>query len=228
MASSGTVGATGVGRALAAIGGIRIAWAGRNGQDFPEQEADCDVSVIDAALLCEMDNGACQERTDGRVKPAPRIVIDGTVRHDRLLRAIRIGARGYWSCEDPFERFVAGVYRVASGGWSFAPSVRQCLHVNSSGVSYQSLPDQLPVIHLTQRQNEILSLLVRGLTTRECAKILQLAPSTIENHKRAVMDKLCVRRTVDLLRIVMIRGLLLEEESVRSSVVWEGEAPAEP
>jgi len=126
------------------------------------------------------------------------------------LAALRVGARGYWSCEDSLERFVAGLYRVASGGWAFSPSVRQCLRIGSNGVTYESLPDRLPVVYLTQRQNEILSLLVRGKTTRDCAELLHLSPSTVENHKRAVMDKLEVRRTVDLLRIVMTRGLLRE------------------
>jgi DNA-binding CsgD family transcriptional regulator/nucleotide-binding universal stress UspA family protein len=61
---------------------------------------------------------------------------------------------------------------------------------------------------LTAREAEVLVYLAQGLTVKECARVLRLSPSTIDNHKSRMMRKLNLHRMVDLARIAVREGLL--------------------
>jgi DNA-binding NarL/FixJ family response regulator len=61
---------------------------------------------------------------------------------------------------------------------------------------------------LTKREREVLRLIARGMTASECAFKLDLAPSTVENHKWNMMRKLGTHRVAELVQIAVLGGLL--------------------
>jgi DNA-binding NarL/FixJ family response regulator len=61
---------------------------------------------------------------------------------------------------------------------------------------------------LTDRELEVILLLSEGRSVKECAELLNLAESTIENHKFRLMRKLGVHRFTDVLRIAFRAGLI--------------------
>lgn len=59
-----------------------------------------------------------------------------------------------------------------------------------------------PLEHsLTQREAQVLSLLVGGHTSKDIAKLIHLSPATIKVHKSRLMQKLNVSTLPDLVRI---------------------------
>ncbi len=60
---------------------------------------------------------------------------------------------------------------------------------------------------LTPREKEIMRLASLGCTDQEAAKILKLAPSTINNHKARAMAKLGTDKTVLLTRLALKLGV---------------------
>ena len=60
---------------------------------------------------------------------------------------------------------------------------------------------------LTPREREIMRLASLGCTDQEAAKILKLAPSTINNHKARAMAKLGTDKTVLLTRLALKMGV---------------------
>ena len=60
---------------------------------------------------------------------------------------------------------------------------------------------------LTPREKEIMRLASLGCTDQEAAKILKLAPSTINNHKARAMAKLGTDKTVLLTRLALKLGI---------------------
>ena len=56
---------------------------------------------------------------------------------------------------------------------------------------------------LTPRENEVLALLVEGLSQREIAGRLNISPRTVEVYKARMMEKLQCRSLAELIRIVM-------------------------
>lgn len=63
---------------------------------------------------------------------------------------------------------------------------------------------------LTPREQEILSLVMQGLTTRDIAKQLQRSFNTIAMHRRHILKKLGVTSTAQALVVARQRRLIGE------------------
>jgi DNA-binding CsgD family transcriptional regulator len=68
---------------------------------------------------------------------------------------------------------------------------------------------------LTERQREILQLVVEGQNTKEIAGILNISPKTVEYHRLKLMDSLKNHDVSGLVRFAVRVGLLPEEMLVR-------------
>ena len=56
---------------------------------------------------------------------------------------------------------------------------------------------------LTPREQEVLEIVVRGLTQREVGELLGISSRTVEVHKRRIMAKLRVNSVAELIRFVL-------------------------
>ena len=62
------------------------------------------------------------------------------------------------------------------------------------------------VSHLTQREREVMDLIVAGKANKEVAAELGLSPKTVEVHRAHVMEKMQVASLADLVRIALLAG----------------------
>ncbi len=53
---------------------------------------------------------------------------------------------------------------------------------------------------LTDRENQILDKVVRGLSSKEIARELGLSPKTVENHRCDILRKMGARNSIELVR----------------------------
>ncbi len=60
---------------------------------------------------------------------------------------------------------------------------------------------------LTERQQEVLALLVKGNTMREVAAILKITPRTVAFHKYRIMEKLGISSNAELIRYAVRRRI---------------------
>ena len=65
----------------------------------------------------------------------------------------------------------------------------------------------MPQINLTKREAEVVRLVSLGCTVPEAAKILRLAPSTVDNHKSRAMAKLGTDKVALLVRVAIKRRI---------------------
>lgn len=61
---------------------------------------------------------------------------------------------------------------------------------------------------LTAREQEVLLMIARGLTTQEIADEIGLSPNTIKSHSRALFSKLAAHNRVQALAVATERGLI--------------------
>ncbi len=61
---------------------------------------------------------------------------------------------------------------------------------------------------LTPREQEVLQLIVDGLTSREIAERLVISANTVERHRANIMDKLNLHNRAELVRYAIARGLV--------------------
>ena len=58
-------------------------------------------------------------------------------------------------------------------------------------------------VQLTQRHRQVVRLLSLGCTVKEAAKILEISPSTVDNHKTAAMARLGTDKLALLTRLAI-------------------------
>lgn len=61
--------------------------------------------------------------------------------------------------------------------------------------------------HLTERQKEILKVLVQGYINKEAAELLGIAWSTLKNHAHAIMKRMRFSRMSDLRAHLIIESM---------------------
>ena len=69
--------------------------------------------------------------------------------------------------------------------------------------SIKDPPDGEAFASLTPREQEVLEIVVRGLTQREVGELLGISSRTVEVHKRRIMAKLRVNSVAELIRFVL-------------------------
>jgi DNA-binding NarL/FixJ family response regulator len=110
-----------------------------------------------------------------------------------VYEALRAGAAGFMLKAAPADRLVDAIEVVAAGEALLAPSLTQRLiaeHVRRPPPS-TGVPEQLR--ELTQREQEVLLLLARGLSNDEIAATLVVSLATVKTHVNRILAKLGLR-----------------------------------
>lgn len=119
-----------------------------------------------------------------------------------LIHGVKAGARGYLLKGVSPETLLEAIRTVAGGGtYLYAPLVSELARDGIRDSWRGDAPDILEP--LTERELEILRLMVSGLGNREIAAALALSEGTVKNHVSSIFSKLAVSdRTKAVLRAI--------------------------
>jgi FixJ family two-component response regulator len=73
-------------------------------------------------------------------------------------------------------------------------------------IEYREIQNRLD--HLTAREKEVLSLIVRGHSNKEMAKMLDISNRTIEAHRASIMEKMHANSLAELMLTVTLPEIL--------------------
>jgi DNA-binding NarL/FixJ family response regulator len=122
---------------------------------------------------------------------------------DYVTRAFRSGASGYLTKESIMDEIVQAVEKVSRGGKYISPSIADVL------VSLFDTEGELPPHKLlSDREYEVMTLLVRGKKTREIANELFLSPNTINTYRARILEKTNTKNIAELVRYAIKNNLL--------------------
>jgi DNA-binding NarL/FixJ family response regulator len=108
-----------------------------------------------------------------------------------VLGAIEAGARGYLLKDAAAEGVGTAIRELLAGGSPITPAIAQHLILRfQEGAPSQ---ERAPAPTLSQREQEVLELVVKGFTFNEIAKLLELSPHTVGTFVRRIYRKLEVR-----------------------------------
>ena len=135
--------------------------------------------------------------------PAVEIVILTTYDDDEyIVRGLRAGARGYL-LKDTGRQALFEVIRAAARGESLlSPAVVQKV------VAHLAEPESVGVEGLSEREREVLALLVQGSANKEIATRLYITERTVKAHVSSIFNKLGVNSRTEAVGVALRSGLV--------------------
>jgi DNA-binding NarL/FixJ family response regulator len=169
------------------------------------RETDPDVVVTDLSLR----EGDGLELIKQIRVSHPRVRVLVVSMHDENLyaeRAIRAGAMGFVSKNESAPRIIEAMRDVVDDRVHVSKHLADRLlqRMRSPGPA----PDLTPIDALSDREIEVLDLLGQGLSTREVAERLHLAPKTVHTYREHLKEKLGLRSAAELIRHAVARKIL--------------------
>lgn len=139
-----------------------------------------------------------------RAIPSMQITLFSMHRRVALLRqALEQGARGYVLKASAVEDLLSAIRAVHNGQYFLSAEIE----TDMIGVYLEKSRDKsLP--GLSERECQVLRMVVSGLTTKQIAEKLFLSPRTVEKHRAAFMQKLHLRNIHELMQYAIQEGIM--------------------
>jgi DNA-binding NarL/FixJ family response regulator len=128
-----------------------------------------------------------------------------------VKKMLRAGASGYLLKECASEELTHAIKTVVAGRVYLSPEINKALLDGFLAKPPAPAPKGLPA--LSDREIEVIKLLVEGLSTKDAAVALAVSPKTIETHRRHAYKKLGINNMADLTKHAIRAGLTSLESS---------------
>jgi DNA-binding NarL/FixJ family response regulator len=110
-------------------------------------------------------------------------------------RALRSGATGYITKDEPADNVLSAIRRVLAGEVYLSGSMTA---VFLKGLTSGMKSTARPLDRLTDRELEVLELIGRGHTTRQIAETLRLGVATVDTYRARIKEKMNLRTSTEL------------------------------
>jgi len=163
-----------------------------------------DLVVLDISM--PLLNGFESAKQIKKILPSAKLIfLSQHLNPAYLKQALRLGASGYVLKSGATEELQQAISAVLRGKTYITPAFGEEVIArlwNRSGEINKESED------LTDRQREILQLIIEGRGNKEIADILHLSVKTIEFHRARIMLKLGVKTVAELTKAALQRGLI--------------------
>jgi DNA-binding NarL/FixJ family response regulator len=144
------------------------------------------------------------------------LVVSANVDEREMLAAMAAGARGYLSKSAEGTEIVRAVREIAAGKNYVAPALASLLP--DTGRERQAGP----VIELSIREREVLSLVAAGERDQDIAHLLTISIRTVRSYLDRIRDKTGHRRRSELTRYAIENGILRGRRPITRMAIVEG------
>jgi len=196
-------------RALLALAAdIEVVSEAANGKEALEKVKEFAPDVVLMDLAMPVMSGL--EATRRIRREFPRTKVLAVTQYDDseyVVPLIEAGARGFVTKMAAFSQLASAIQAVYKGDSFLSPSAAAALidecqlktGVEGEKDSYQELTD---------REREVLKLVVEGHTAREIADMLVVSPKTVEWYKSSLMNKLNIHNRTDLIKFAIRKRVI--------------------
>jgi DNA-binding NarL/FixJ family response regulator len=193
------------------LGNFKVIFTAENGQDFLEKMMEARKMIEPDVVLMDIDmpimNGIeAVGKGKERYPNSKYLMLTIFDEDEKIFNAIRAGADGYLLKDEPIEKIKEAVINLLNNeGAPMSPSIaRKALNLlmNSKIDSLnKTTTKNQNDYNLTDREQEVLTILVQGLEYKEIATEMNVSPNTIRNHITNIYKKLHVTSKTQAIRV---------------------------
>jgi DNA-binding NarL/FixJ family response regulator len=203
-------------RSLLEAQGVEVVAEARNGREAVELAGihRPDVVLMDLAMP-EM-GGLDATRLLTAQEPGVAVVVLTASEDDAdLFEAVKSGAQGFLPKDLEADRFFALLQGVSRGEPALTPGLARKLL--GAFANREANATARPADALTEREREVLELLVQGVTSnRELAARLFVSENTIKYHLRHILDKLHLQNRAQVIAYALRHRLVEPSDADRA------------
>lgn len=180
---------------------LQLAGEAANGAEAIEQCASIhpDVVLMDM-VMPEMDGIAATRAIRSRFPSVQVIALTSFKEQELVHEALQAGAIGYLLKDVSADELAQAIRAAHAGRGTFSPEAVQALA--------HAAAQPPPLAHdLTDREQDVLALMIEGLTNIEIAEKLVVSPSTIKSHVSNILAKLDVSSRTEAVAFALQHGI---------------------
>ena len=174
-----------------------------------EEHADLEVILLDLNLP---DGDGFHLLADLRkLYPAVSIIVlSASNDRNNVIRALDLGAVGFIPKSAHRAVMLSGLQLVLSGGIYIPPEILARDELPFSPASKQFATDRARIcpreLGLTERQVEVLALMMEGKSNKVICRVLEVSESTVKNHVAAIFKALRVTNRTEAVMAIVRHG----------------------
>ncbi|MDO5115864.1 MAG: response regulator transcription factor [Synergistaceae bacterium] len=123
-----------------------------------------------------------------------------------IAESLKAGARGYVLKDSSPEFMLEAIRTVSRGDIYLAPAV--CTVLVGDYLRLLDNEDSRGANPLSERETQVLQLLVKGRSGKQIAAALSISKNTVDTHRRRIMDKLGCDSVAELTKYAIREGFL--------------------
>lgn len=203
-------------RSLLTARGFEVLGEARDGHEALEltRRVQPDIVLMDLSMS-GLDGLAATRLISAEMPQVKVVVLTGSDDDTNLFEAIKSGAQGYLLKNLESQEFFTLLEGVGRGEPALTPALAKKLLQEFARPAVQTAPPARDPDALTDREQDVLELLVSGVTSnRKLAKHLGVSENTVKFHVRNILDKLHLHNRAQVVSFALRHGIVeLPEKS---------------
>lgn len=192
---------SGLGAFLSVMPDLELVGEAENGAEAVRRCGFLKPDVVLMDLMMPVMDGVTATQQIRAQYPATQVIALTSFQENHLVQnALRAGAVGYLMKNVTADELAAAIRAARLGQMTLAPEAAQAL--------VQASQTPAPASALTEREREVLALMVEGLNNTEIAERLVVSLSTVKYHISNILAKLDVDNRVAAVALAMQKKLV--------------------
>ncbi len=189
---------------LAHVPGIRVIGEAGNGEEAMRLVREEKPSVIIMDIMMPGISSVEVINRLRRIYPEIKIVILTAVDNQAFpKRLLDLGASGYLTKDSTSDELIEAIKKVARGGRHITNRIAQGMAISKIDPDVAS-----PFNQLSNREFQIMMMIINGYKVDYISDKLCLSPKTISSHRYAIFSKLDVKNDVELTHFAIKHGII--------------------